>query len=291
MHLAMAQSVARRRIPYQSEAKYQSYQSNQISYTDLKCQSNIIPIFSKQVEGLNRKTAQSTIKILEFPDFSPDLTHFLAEVNDFMPFLTRLSGLKHRKAPNEYETRPLIPIPLTYQFSMTTEWNGIPHQCNGFIWNCPRVLPVTSMVVRRRTVVHTLANTYCKFNLGILLFFELPAILGWMLPILGYLERGLSSSAKSEWYHCLWYRSFLQQRHIFGSPWENWNCWSVVCFHWPGGTGGLVVFTGLVVAVLGSIRVSSLRLHVSKLPDRGVGRRMGVCYYPSHLFTRVKASR
>ena len=74
---------------------------------------------------------------------------------------------------------------------------------NGFIWNCncPRVLPVTSMVVRRQTLVHNYISEYWKFNLGILLFFELPAILGWMLPILGYVERGLGSSAKSEWYH------------------------------------------------------------------------------------------
>ena len=46
-------------------------------------------------------------------------------------------------------------------------------------------------------------SEYCKFNLLLLklLFFELPAILGSMLPILGYLERGLGSSAKCEWYH------------------------------------------------------------------------------------------
>ena len=54
---------------------------------------------SKQVEGLNRKTAQSTIKILEFPDFSPDLTHFLAQVNDFMPFLTQVEGAEAPQSP------------------------------------------------------------------------------------------------------------------------------------------------------------------------------------------------
>ena len=55
--------------------------------------------FSKQVEGLNRKTAQRTIKILEFPHFYPDLTHFLAQVNDFMPFLTQVEGAEAPQSP------------------------------------------------------------------------------------------------------------------------------------------------------------------------------------------------
>ena len=51
------------------------------------------------------KTAQSIIIILPFNDFSSDLTHFLAQVKDFRPFLTQVVGAQ---APTtEYETTPL----------------------------------------------------------------------------------------------------------------------------------------------------------------------------------------
>ena len=40
------------------------------------------------------KTARSTTIILQFNDFSSDLTHFLAHVKDFRPFLTQVAGLK-----------------------------------------------------------------------------------------------------------------------------------------------------------------------------------------------------
>ena len=51
------------------------------------------------------KTAQITIIILQFNDFSSDLTHFLAQVKDFRPFLAQVVGAQ---APTtEYETTPL----------------------------------------------------------------------------------------------------------------------------------------------------------------------------------------
>ena len=67
-------------------------------------------------------------------------------------------------------------------------------------------------------------SKYCKFNPGILLFFELTAILGWMLPILGYLERGLGSSAKSEWYHW-WTHSYPVQVEYSDSMSFNMPCY------------------------------------------------------------------
>ena len=51
------------------------------------------------------KTAQGTIKIAEFQNLSPDLTHFLAAMKEFSPFLTQVVGAQ---APTtEYETTPL----------------------------------------------------------------------------------------------------------------------------------------------------------------------------------------
>ena len=55
--------------------------------------------FAKQVVGTEPiKTAQSTIKILEL-DFSLDVTHFLAEIKEFWPFLTEVVGLNTKLHP------------------------------------------------------------------------------------------------------------------------------------------------------------------------------------------------
>ena len=53
-------------------------------------------------------TAQSTTIILQFNDFSSNLTQFLAQVKDFRPFLTQVVGAQ---APTtEYETTPLVAL-------------------------------------------------------------------------------------------------------------------------------------------------------------------------------------
>ena len=71
-------------------------------------------------------------------------------------------------------------------------------------------------------------------------------------------------------------------------PWSRADChfrarrgemW-VVCFRCPG-----------VVAVLGSVWISSFRLHESKLPDRGLVAGWVLDFRPVHPFTRVKTSR
>ena len=65
--------------------------------------------FTKQVEGSEAGrllSAQSPIEILDIHDFSQDLTHFLVQVKDFTPFLTRVDGAQ---APaTEYETTHLL---------------------------------------------------------------------------------------------------------------------------------------------------------------------------------------
>ena len=60
--------------------------------------------FSKQVDGAEPvKTTRSTIKFLEFPDLSSDLTHFLAQV---VEALTQVVGAQ---APTtKYETTPWL---------------------------------------------------------------------------------------------------------------------------------------------------------------------------------------
>ena len=59
--------------------------------------------FTKQVEGAEPvKTTQSTINILEIPDFSSDLTHIHAQV---VGALTQIVGAQAHTT--EYETTPL----------------------------------------------------------------------------------------------------------------------------------------------------------------------------------------
>ena len=67
--------------------------------------------FAKWVVGAEPvETAQNTIINLQFNDFSSDLTHFLAQVKDFRPFLTQVVGAQ---APTtEYETTPLEWAPI-----------------------------------------------------------------------------------------------------------------------------------------------------------------------------------
>ena len=152
-HLAMAQSVARRSIQTCIVAALPAASgTSSISIRGVASRNKL--------RGLNRKTAQSTIKIPEFPDFSPDLT-FPRSSQWFYAFSDPgWGGWSTAKLQMNTKLDPwyLYLLLTSLVWLVTTEWNGAPSPYQWFHMELPKSTSVTSMVVRRRTSVHTLAN-------------------------------------------------------------------------------------------------------------------------------------